>query len=204
MSTMNWVDLIILAIFVFSILTGLGRGFVREILSLITLFAAFIIATMFANSLANAIMNYPFVQSLLQQFTSSSGLNAGEALAYVALGLSYAMLFAGTVFIGSFVSYFFNAAFQAGVLGIGNRLFGAAFGFCRGFLIVLVLIFVVQLTPFGDEAWWHQSHFVAAFQPGVQWLAEVVAPTLVNLKSRFGQTFHDVNSSLQGITNFGR
>lgn len=201
MSQMNWVDYIILAIFFFSILGGLGRGFVREMISLITLIAAFVIAIMFSNKLALAFTSSPSVQSVVTQTTSTIGMSTAQPVSYLALGISFGVLFAGTVLAGALIGYFINMAFQVGILGLGNRLLGAVFGLVRGFIINLVLIFVVQATPLGSQPWWQQSQFVAAYQPAVEWLGSVVSPTLATLKSKVGDTIKDVGSQLQDITN---
>lgn len=201
MSNLNWVDYIILAIFFFSMLAGFGRGLVRELISLITLVAAFVIASMFANTFAQSLMNSSLVQGLMSQTSTATGINASQPVSYIAIGLSFAVIFGGVVLMGSLVGYFIGMAFQVGMLGIGNRLLGAVFGFVRGFIVNLVIIFVVQLSPLGGEPWWQQSHFVGAFQPAVQWLGNLVSPSLSQLKEKFGQTWQDVNSSIQNITN---
>ncbi|MBA3660659.1 MAG: CvpA family protein [Gammaproteobacteria bacterium] len=201
MSDLNWVDYIILIIFFFSILTGLARGFVREIISLITLIAAFIVAIVFSNPLAQAFTSSPTVQNVVTQASTSIGMNTTQPVSYLALGLSFGLLFAGTVLVGSIIGYFANAAFQAGVLGIGNRLFGGVFGLIRGYIINLVLIFLVQMTPLSAEAWWQQSKLVAAYQPSVVWLGGVVSPSLANLKAKFGETFQGATSTLKDLTD---
>lgn len=202
-ANLNWVDYIILAIFFFSILSGFGRGFVREVVSLVTLIAAFVIAILFSNALALAFTSSAPVQNAVTQASSAIGMNAAQPVSYLALGISFGVLFAGTVIVGSLIGYFLNVAFQTGILGIGNRILGAGFGFCRGFLINLVIIFVVQLTPFGSSPSWGQSQLVRSFQPAVVWLGGVVSPALSNLKAKFGQTLQDVNSSIQqGVSSY--
>lgn len=208
MANMNWVDYIILAIFFFSMLAGFGRGFVKEVVSLITLIAAFFVASMFANPLAVAFTSSAPVQSAVSQASNAIGVSAAQPVSYLALGISFAVLFALTVIAGSIISYILNIAFQTGILGFGNRVLGGLFGLCRGFLVNLVIIFVIQLTPMGNHAYWHQSQLVTAFQPAVQWLGNVVSPALSGLKAKFGQTLQDVNSSIQQGVNayqgFGR
>src|ERR1041385_2992010 len=65
MSNLNWVDIVILVIFFASVLAGLIRGFVKEIISLVTWIAAFFIATMFASKLAAWFTSFPSVQSMI-------------------------------------------------------------------------------------------------------------------------------------------
>lgn len=197
----NWLDYIFIAIFLFSMLAGFGRGFVREVMSLVTLVAAFVVASMFSNALAVAFTSAPSVQNVVNQASSAIGVNTAQPVSYLALGLSFGLLFAGTVIAGSIISFFLNFAFQAGLLGMGNRLLGAVFGFARGFIINLVLIFVVQLTPVSAEAWWGQSSIVHSYQPAVVWLGGIVSPSLADLKNKMSQTLQNVGGSLQNMTN---
>lgn len=200
MSNLNWVDYIILGIFFLTILSGFIQGFIKKIVSLVTLVAAFIIATTFANPLASAFLNHPSVHNNLESISTSVGVST-QPVSYLALGVSFGLLFAVTMIVGAILSLLLSSAFQVGILGIGNRLLGAVFGLAQGFLINLVLIFVIQLTPLSNQTWWQQSSLVGAFQPAVQMLGNIVSPTLVNLQDKFGQTLQDINSKLQTISH---
>lgn len=193
----NWVDYVIIAIFLFSILAGFFRGFVKEVISLITLIAAFVVGIMFASPLAAVFTNSASVQHAVNQASSSMGVDAAQTVSYAALGISFGLLFAATVIVGAIIGAIVNIAFQAGILGIGNRLLGGLFGFARGFLISLAVIFVVQMTSVGNQSWWHQSELVVSFQPAVQWLGNIISPSLANIKQKFDQTWQNVNSSIQ-------
>ena len=201
MSNFNWVDYTILAIYLISILAGLGRGFIKEVVSLITWIAAFIIATMFSNALATWFTSTESVQNAVTQASNSMGVNAAQPVSYAAIGVSFALLFLGTLIIGAIIGFFLNLAVQVGVLGLGNRLLGGVFGLLRGFIITLVLIFLVQLTPATSQSWWQQSQLVAVYQPAVVWLGNFVSPSLANLKAKFGETIQNVGTQIQGITN---
>lgn len=201
MQSYNWVDYIFIAIFAFSALAGFGRGFVREVVSVVTLIAAFVVATMFSNALALKFTTSPGVQTVVNQASSAIGVNTAQPVSYMAIGLSFGLLFAGTVIVGSLIGFFLNIAVSTGMLGMGNRLLGAGFGIARGFIINLVLIFVVQLTPISAEAWWGQSSLVHSYQPAVVWLGNIVSPSLADLKTKMTQTLQNVGGSLQNMTN---
>lgn len=183
MSHLNWVDYTILAILFLSVLAGLMRGLVRELISLATLIAAFIIASMFASPLAVAFTSSSSVQNAMHHASS-----ADQSVSYMAISVSFAVLFAGTLLAGAILGFFLSLAFRTGVLGFGNRLLGGVFGLARGFLLDLVLIFIVQLTAWSDQPTWQQSQLVAAFQPAVQWVGDVVSPSLAHLKEKYGST----------------
>jgi membrane protein required for colicin V production len=201
MTGLNFVDIIILIIFGVSALVGLKRGLVSEVVSLATLIAAFVIAILFSNSLATYFTSSSSVQEVVSSTSNAIGTNTAQPVSYIALGVSFGLLFAGTSLIGMLIKSLLNIAVQAGMLGIGNRLLGAIFGLARGFLINLVLIFVVQLSSFGNSPWWHQSQWVQSFQPAVVWLGSVVSPSLTQLKSKFQETVQGMGAQIQNLTH---
>lgn len=181
MAQFNWVDYVFIAVFGLSILAGFVRGLVREVLALLVLVAAFVVAIIFSNSLAT-------------HFTQSAGTDS-QTLSYLAIGISFGVLFTATVIAGAIISFFLSLIFQSTVLGFGNRLLGAIFGFMRGFIINLVIVFVVQLTTFGEKDVWKQSKLVGFFQPSAAWLSGVVSPTFEDLKSKFTKQINDATKS---------
>ena len=201
MSQLNFVDIIILIIFFMSMIVGFVRGLVSEMISLITLIAAFVIAIMFSNSLASYFTSTSSVQAVVSQTSTAIGTNTAQPVSYIAIGVSFAILFTVTALVGSIVKYIINIPFAYGMLGFGNRILGGGFGLARGFIINLVLIFLVQLSPLGSEPWWVSSSYVQAFQPAVGWLGPIVSPVLANLREKFNATLQEVNSSLQGAAS---
>lgn len=200
MATLNLMDFLILIIFGVSILVGFGRGLVREVISIVTIIAAFFIAITFTNQLATALGGNASVQTMIDQSTNMVGTSTAQPASYAIYVIAFAILFVGTLIIGSILSRVLNLAFQGGVLGIGNRLLGGVFGFVRGFFLNLILIFVVQLTPMGSGAMWAQSQFVQSFQPAVGWLSQLAAPTLNNIKGKMEKTMHDTSDQLDALT----
>lgn len=174
MHHLNWIDYVIIAILALSTLAGLARGLVKEIISLLTLVAAFVVATSFASPVAEYFSSN----------ASATTPDAAQTVSYAALGLSFGVLFLGTVIVGALVGFIINLILKSSVLGIGNRIFGAVFGFARGFLINLVLIFLVQLTSFTNDAAWQESMLLVYFQPSVVWLTANVSPHLESLKEK--------------------
>lgn len=189
MGALNAVDISILAIIVISIIIGFGRGLVSEVLSLLTWIAAFAVSILFTGKLAT-------------YFTamSASGSGASEPATYVVTGISFAVLFIGTLIVGSVVKMLLNLIFSGGLLGFGNRLLGGLFGMVRGYLFVLVVIFLVQLSPVAKESWWQASQYVPKFQPQIIWLADHVSPTLSNLKETFATTVQDMSTAIKEMT----
>lgn len=198
LASLNWVDYIIIALILFSFLAGLSRGFVKEIIALITLVLAFVLATMFATTLASAFTSSNTAQEMVSQASSTvSATTATATVSYAAIGLSFGLIFLGTIIIGSLIGFFVNLAFSFGVLGFGNRVLGGCFGILRGMVLALVLIFVLQLTVVSNQPWWQESLLVQKYQPAVAWLGNLVSPSLNNLKEKFDETLQKLQSEKQ-------
>lgn len=202
----NWVDYVLLAILFVSILGGLLRGGVREILSLCTWIAAFIISGLFAKPLALAFTSSDGVQSTITSASTGSfgGAAAGQVSMF-ALGASFLVLFLATILVGSLIGYFANRIVEGGGISFFNRLLGGLFGLARGYLIDLLIVFIVQLSPISQQSYWTNSTLVKSFQPMAEWLGNKVQPGIDSLKSRVGQTLENITSgaqnSLGGSTN---
>lgn len=197
---MNIVDVLILALILISIIIGFARGLISEVVSLATLIAAFAIAILFTNELATYFTSTATVQGVVSETSNAIGTSTAQPISYVSIGISFALLFFVTLIIGGIIKMLLNAMFATGILGFGNRVLGAGFGFLRGLLLTIAIIFMVQLSPLTAQAWWQQSKYVPLFQPQVVWLASVVSPALANLKEKFGNVVNDATGAVTNMT----
>lgn len=150
---MNETDWVILAILGLSVLVGLWRGLVAELLSLAIWIAAFWVAASFG----------PAVAAQLQPMISLP-------IARIALG--YALCFIAVLVAGALLRFAMRRLISGtGLSGI-DRLFGMLFGFVRGVLLVTLLVFLVGLTLFTRESWWQQSALLPQFQGLAAWLGQ--------------------------------
>lgn len=200
-SSFNWIDYIVLAVFFFSIMGGLTSGFAKEVVSLLSWIAAFVVACLFSQSLANFFTSSPHLQNAVSSASSSIGVSAAQPVSYLALGISFAALFMGTALIGSMIGRFLHYAVEGTGMSFVNRLLGGLFGAGRGFILVLIGIFLIQLSPVINQPAWQASQFVNAFQPSVQSLSNFVSPSLANIKLKIGETVDSVSSGLKGTTD---
>ncbi|MFS1522595.1 CvpA family protein [Microbulbifer sp. 2304DJ12-6] len=142
---MNWADWIILAIVGISTLIGLGRGFVRETLSLLTWVAAFIVAMLFRDQLAPLLSNLVDTPSL-QMITA------------------FAILFFGTLLAGAGLNTMLSAFVEATGLSGTDRVLGVVFGLVRGGIVVMALLILAPaLVPVKQDSWWGDSVLIAHF-----------------------------------------
>jgi len=182
MDTLNAVDIAILAVFLGSIIAGLVRGFVKEMISLVTWIAAFIVSISFSSRVAAAFTS----SSSVSGFVANTGVNATQPISMLAIGVSFVALFIGTLLVGSLLNYFVSSLTNAQGIGFGNRLLGGAFGLARAFLINLIVLFLVQLSPLSQQAAFAESKFVISYQPAIKWVDDFVQPGIASLKAKMG------------------
>ncbi len=172
--SLNWIDYIIICIFFLSTLVGLMRGLMRELIAILTWGIALLGASLFASPLAEKITSILHVNEALATATQSMAVDPTKYVSLIALSISFMSIFIGILIIGSVINYLISSAVELAGISIGNRLLGAIFGLLRGFLIIFVLIFFVELSPLSKEAAWTESQFVQAFQgimtPLMQWV----------------------------------
>lgn len=193
-TSFNMIDYIFLFIFFASILAGLVRGVIKEVVSLASWILAFFVASMFSSSLSASLLNSSFMQSIISNLSNSMNASATQPITLLSLGISFILLFVVTLIIGTIIGYILTRAIESTGLGFINRLLGAGFGFLRGYLISIILMFLVELTSFASSALWTESHFVNAFQPSVQWLSNFIQPGLNNLKAGFENQFQNIGT----------
>ena len=137
-SEIGWVDIALAAFLGLSVIVGLVRGFVFELLSLAGWFAAYFAALWLA----------PAAQAWITLGTPGSGLHRGAA---------FAAVFIVALVVWSLAARLVRALIRATPLSLFDRVLGAAFGFARGVLVLLVVATVVGLLPWGQSAAWQRS-----------------------------------------------
>jgi len=151
----NWFDYCLVGIVFLSLIFGLLRGFLREIISLITWIAAFFVAIMFTSELV-----VYFNQYIKTEFLSSLA--------------SFLSLFIVTLIIGALINYIVTSIVRKTGLSIPDRFLGAVFGFIRGFLIALLVIFLLTNTQWQEKKWFQKSQLTCQFQSISSWMQEKV------------------------------
>jgi membrane protein required for colicin V production len=135
MAALDWVFIAVLLV---SLLLGLLRGLVYEVLSVLSWITAFVLAQWLA----------PTVGAWLPLGTSS------EPLHYAA---GFAAVFVAAVFAGGLAAWAMRRLVEAAGLRPVDRALGAAFGLVRGTVLLLALAVVVNMTPLRKDAWWTES-----------------------------------------------
>ena len=149
---MNPADIIILAVLAISVLFGLWRGFVAEVLSLVCWIAAFWVAWMFCGTVA------AWYGQWLQH-------PAARVIA------GYLTCFLGVLIVGALLGWLLRKLIQGSGLSGMDRLLGMLFGFARGVLLVIAIVLVLDFTPLAGAAWWQHSQLLPGFSQGAGWLS---------------------------------
>jgi membrane protein required for colicin V production len=154
-----WLDIVLVAIVLISIVVGLFRGLLFELLSVIGWFFAYFAAQWLTPGIAGHVpIGAP-----------GSGLNHGT---------SFAAMFIAALLAWSLVSRFVRMLIQASPLSMTDRMLGGAFGLARGGLVLLAVATVVGLTPLVQSAAWQQSNGAAWLQSALRGLKPVLPPDI--------------------------
>ncbi|HZP66723.1 MAG TPA: CvpA family protein [Rudaea sp.] len=157
---MNFADYLIVAALALSVLMGLWRGFIGEVVALACWAVAFWTAWTFGDALA-------------AKFTSIS-------LPSARLLLGYAICFVAVLVAGTIVAFLLRKLIAGSGLSGSDRLLGMVFGLVRGLVLVTLTVLILGFTPLPRDPWWHQSQLLPAFQQSAQWVSERLPPEVAH------------------------
>jgi membrane protein required for colicin V production len=135
---MTWLDYAVLIVLAASILWGVWRGFVHEVVSVASWVLAFLAANMFAGAIGEALP-----KSMLTP----------EARVLV----SFVVLFIVTLIVCTVVGNLLSKAVKVAGLGPLDRVLGGVFGLARALVILLAFALVAGLTALPRQPVWRSS-----------------------------------------------
>lgn len=143
---MNTFDLAVLAVLLGFTAIGAWRGFVREILSLLTWGAAVVVGWLFADEAARLF----------------EGLIDDEVARRV---VAFAALFAAVFAVGLLINFLVNRFWLKNrPARLVNFLAGGLFGALRGAVVVALVFLLAGLTSFPQRDWWRQALLAPYFE----------------------------------------
>lgn len=148
MASLSWVDWALLAVLLVSMLVGIWRGLMFELMSLL----GWVVAWFGAQYLAAEIGPWLPVGS------PGSAVNA---LAAFVVG------FVGILVAWALLARLIRVLVHATPLSMPDRVLGAGFGLLRGAVLLLALATALALTPAAQSTPWQQSE-------GARWLGAVL------------------------------
>lgn len=153
-------DYIVLAIVAASVVLGIWRGMVGELIALVAWVLAFFAAKFWGAEVARL-----FLTSI-----------ADPALRIVA---AWVAVFIVVLVVMALLRLAVHGMLKALGLSLTDRLLGVVFGLARGLVIVLVLVAVGGMTMAPKEKWWSEAYFSAPLETAVlaskPWLPPEVA-----------------------------
>jgi len=154
------IDIIIIAFFAISILIGVYRGFVKEVLSVAAWALAALVAFKFGEQAKVFVTPYIKQEPL------------DLAVAYVGIFLLALIAF-------SIVSHIISQIFKStGMTGF-DRSLGVIFGLIRAAIVVAVLIMIGRFMALDNQQWWLDSGFLDLFEPLVDLLKSFLPGDIV-------------------------
>jgi membrane protein required for colicin V production len=155
---LDWIAVVLVAV---SMLQGLLRGLVYEVILLAGWVAAFLCAQWLAEDVGRWL---PFGDP-----AATWRYAAGFVLVFVAVAFSIGLVAAAT---------------RKLVAAIGlrpvDRVLGGVFGVARGAVMLLAATVVVHLMALSDSAWWHESHSANVLDAALQGLKPALPEKLAS------------------------
>ena len=148
---MNWFDIAIIATLALSILVGLWRGFIGEVLALACWVLAFWVAWMFGPTLAD-------------RFSASISVPSVRVM------LAYGLCFVAVLIAGAIFSFLMRKLVSGSGLSGTDRLLGMVFGLARGAALVILVVLLMKFTPVVHDDWWKSSRMLPTFERGASWV----------------------------------
>jgi membrane protein required for colicin V production len=141
-------DYVVIAILAASMVLGVWRGVVGEIIALVAWVLAFFAAKWWGAELAQAFF---------------TGI-ADPALRIVA---AWVVVFVAVLVIMAILRLAVHGLLKALGLSLSDRLLGFVFGAARGLIIVLALVAVGGMTMVPKEKWWSEAYLSAPLETAV-------------------------------------
>ncbi len=148
---MPFIDLLIAAAIIVSVVVGYVRGFIKEAISITTLLVAIWAAMYFGPSVGEI---------------SDSWLDSAETQVWFGRILVFAVILA----IGGLLGWGLSKLVRLSVMSGADRLFGSVFGIGRGVLLVALFIIGGQFSGFSHDHWWQRSNLIPYLEVVADWI----------------------------------
>lgn len=141
---MTGFDFAVMAILLVSLLFGLWRGLVYEVLSLAGWPVAFLLSKLFAGDVA-PMMPGPALSNI--EGTQET----------MRIMLAYTVVFVAALIVWGVLAWLFSRLVKAVGLGWLDRVLGGLFGVLRGGLVILVLVWLAGMTSVPEQPFWRTA-----------------------------------------------
>ncbi len=142
---MIWIDYTLIGLVFVFLVTGLLRGLLKEVFSLVFWMLASWVSLRFTSEFSG------FLVSTISHPPAR-------------MAASFLALFAITLSLGGLIGFLLSVLTKNTGLTFMDRLGGMVFGVVRGMCIVTVVVMLAGLTPLPKDSWWTESTLIPPFQ----------------------------------------
>ena len=142
-----------------SLILGIVRGLIREVLSLVSWILAAWLSYRYGLVLGDSL------DSVIKNPTLSAVIGS-------------VVVFAGVLIVLTLVSSLLNRVFKKAGLSLADRFFGGIFGIARGVAVITVLLIAFRLTPIPEQDWYIRAQLIPYFNPLVNSFSLKVSDSL--------------------------
>lgn len=150
---MIWIDFTLIGLIFIFFVSGLLRGFTKEVFSLVFWMLAIWVSLMFSREFSG------FLESTVSHPSAR-------------MVASFVALFAITLSLGGLIGFLLSVLAKKTGLTFMDRFGGMVFGVVRGMIVVTVVVILAGLTPLPKDSWWTESTLLPPFQLLAVWLRD--------------------------------
>jgi membrane protein required for colicin V production len=168
---MNWLDIVFIVVLVATLVIGIVKGLVRQVIGLAAVIVGLVLASLY----------YAGIAEIFQKFVHDQ---------LVSNFLGFLVLFFCVLAVGALLSHFISKAMK-GPLAFVNRFFGGLFGLLKAILICGIIAFA--LTAFNIARPALETSRLAPICLGVTRAAVNLIPQ--ELRTKFNQSYQEIRKS---------
>lgn len=150
---MIWIDYIIIGLLCITLLTGLLKGFSRQVFSLLVWIVALLVGLHFSRD---------FSVLLPPSISDPAARIAASFLALCTI----------TRTVGALIGILLGALIKKSALSILDRIGGMIVGVAQGAIFVTIIIILAGLSVLPKSPWWKESKLIPPFQSIATWLRD--------------------------------
>ncbi len=168
---MNWLDVVFIVILLGTMIMGIVKGLVRQVIGLAAVIVGLVLASLYYQGVAE-ILEKVVRDRLLSNF------------------LGFLVIFFCVLAAGALLGFLLSKGMK-GPLAVINRVFGGAFGLLKAVLICGIIVFA--LTVFGIARPALETSRLAPVCLGITRAAVNLIPQ--DLKAKFNQSYQEIRKS---------
>ncbi len=160
--SLNWLDVVLLVLILFSTVQGIGLGFVNQLFKVLQIVIAYFVSVSYFTLLGdflNEILNLGIILDNLFGFESALIQNIGNILVNI---VAFLILFFLIKTLINILGEIIGIGTMLPLVGSANKILGGIFGAIKGVFMVIIIMAIIYVLPweFFQESLWNSQIFV--------------------------------------------